>query len=116
MLFAIEAGDLLDSVKPLEAVFLNNKTYEIVYPAKETDDKKYLYSGMNEPIEMEHKIWIRQYLRVGAQYFPDFAFVADEEENVRFVQNQEYSFLTKKVDGKLYFIPENFNIHLVGDT
>ncbi len=100
----------------MEAVFLNNKTYEIVYPAKETEDKNYLYSGMNEPIEMEHKIWIRQYLRVDDQYFPDFAFVADEEENILFVPNQEYSFLTKKLDGKLYFIPEDFNIHLVGDT
>ncbi len=100
----------------MQAVFLNNKTCEIVYPAQEAENKKYLYDGMNQPIKRGHKIWITQYLRVRGECFPRFAFLVDEGENVDFLPNQEYTFDRKREDGKIYYIPENFTMHLVGDT
>ncbi len=100
----------------MQAVFLKNKTCEIQYPTKQVGNKKQLYGGMNQDIENGHKIWITQYLRISGESFPDFAFMVDEEENVEFIQDQEYSFCIKKMDGKKYFISENFNMHQVGNV
>ena len=100
----------------MQAVFLNDKTYEIVYPAAQKVNKKSLYGGMNESIESGHKIWITQYLRSCGGIFPRLAFAAGEEENVDFIPDREYTFCTKRAGKQIYFIPENFNMHLVGDT
>ena len=46
-----------------------------------------------------------------------FGFLKDEtDENIEFDSNQEYEILSRKTDGYIYFIPENFNIYTVGDA
>ena len=103
----------------MQAVFLNNKTCERVHPVrirKDNPDAKPFYEGMDEPLREIHDIWIMQYLRVDGAYFPRIAFEANEDENIEFDSNQEYEILSRKTDGYIYFIPENFNIYTVGDA
>ena len=103
----------------MQAVFLNNKTCERVHPVrirKDNPDAEPFYEGMDEPLREIHDIWIMQYLRVDGAYFPRIAFEANEDENIEFDSNQEYEILSRKTDGYIYFIPENFNIYTVGDT
>lgn len=103
----------------MQAVFLNNKTCERVHPVrirKDNPDAEPFYEGMDEPLREIHDIWIMQYLRVDGAYFPRIAFEANEDENIEFDSNQEYEILSRKTDGYIYFIPENFNIYTVGDA
>ena len=98
----------------MQAVFLNNKTCERVHPVrirKDNPDAEPFYEGMDEPLREIHDIWIMQYLRVDGAYFPRIAFEANEDENIEFDSNQEYEILSRKTDGYIYFIPENFNIY-----
>lgn len=103
----------------MQAVFLNNNTCERVHPVrirKDNPDAEPFYEGMDEPLREIHDIWIKQYLRVDGVYFPRIAFEANEDENIEFDSNQEYEILSRKTDGYIYFIPENFNIYTVGDA
>ncbi len=102
----------------MQAVFLKNKSNEIIHSIQESENLEddIFCVGMYQPIEADYTIKIPQYLRIGKEKSFHIAFVAEEKETIEFLKEQPYSFHCEKRDGRVYFLPDKFDRNVVGES